>query len=340
MTLQRLDEVFDYVKSWLPGLLKEVQAKQKKIYENVVEPKGPFPVATQEALGRFFMGLWKFDFDGGRLDVSAHPFCGNSKEDVRITTNYRENEFETSLMGVIHETGHAKYEQNCGPAGFETQPVCVARSLGIHESQSLFAEMQVGRSAAFMEFLVPKLVEYFGDQPAFTPANMKRVAQRVSPGFIRIDADELCYPLHVILRYELERDLMDEKMEAEDLPRAWNEKMKSYLGLETLGNDKEGCLQDVHWAEGMFGYFPTYLIGGMVAAQLMSSIRKELGEEVVEDCIRKGELDKLLEKQKEKIWRHGSSLTTDDLLKQATGETLNPEYYRMHLQRRYRDDKG
>ncbi|RNF06011.1 putative DNA topoisomerase II, partial [Trypanosoma conorhini] len=134
--------------------------------------------------------------------------------------------------------------------------------------------------------------------------------------------------------------LMEGKMEAEDLPRVWNEKMKSYLGLETLGNDKEGCLQDIHWAGGMLGYFPTYSLGAMVAAQLMSSIRKELGEEVVDDCIRKGELDKLLAKQNEKIWRHGSSLTTEELLKQATGEALNPEHYRKHLERRYRDDKG
>ncbi|KAH9593179.1 Peptidase M32 [Trypanosoma melophagium] len=338
MTLQRLDEIFGNVKSWLPDLIKEVQAKQKTLNASIVEPKGPFPVAQQEALGRYCMRVWKFDFDGGRLDVSAHPFCGNSKEDVRITTNYRETDFDKSLLGVIHETGHAKYEQNCGPKGFETQPARMGRSLGVHEGQSLFAEMQVARSGAFMEFLAPKLPEYFGNQPAFTPENMKRVTQRVEPGYIRIYADELCYPLHVILRYELERDLMDGKLEAEDVPKAWNEKMKSYLALETLGNDKEGCLQDVHWASGLFGYFPTYTLGAMLAAQLMSSVRKELGDDVVDDCIRKGELDKLLEKQKEKIWQHGSSLTTDELIKQATGESLNPEYYRKHLERRYRDD--
>ncbi|KEG13694.1 metallocarboxypeptidase [Trypanosoma grayi] len=340
MTLKRLDEIFGSVKSWLPALLKEVQAKQKSLNASIVEPKGPFPVEKQEALGRFCMGVWKFDFDGGRLDVSAHPFCGNSKEDVRITTNYRETDFDKSLLGVIHETGHAKYEQNCGPKGFETQPVRDARSLGVHESQSLFAEMQIGRSGAFMEFLAPKLSDYFGDQPAFTAANMKRLTQRVQPGRIRIDADELCYPLHVILRYEIERDLMDGKMEVEDLPKVWNEKMKSYLGLETLGNDKEGCLQDVHWSGGMFGYFPTYSLGAMLAAQLMNSVQKELGEEVVENCIRKGELEKIFSKQNEKIWQHGCSLTTDELIKQATGETLNPEYYRKHLERRYRDDRG
>ncbi|PBJ73534.1 metallo-peptidase, clan MA(E), family [Trypanosoma cruzi cruzi] len=340
MTLQRLDEIFGNVRSWLPGLLKEVQEKQKTLGETVLEPKGPFPVSKQEALCRFFMDLWKFDFDGGRLDVSAHPFCGNSKEDVRITTNYTETEFVTSLLGVIHETGHAKYEQNCGPKGFETQPICMARSLGVHEGQSLFAEMQIGRSGAFMEFLAPRLAEYFGDQPAFTSSNMKRVIQRVSPGLIRINADELCYPLHVMLRYEIERDLMDGNIEAEEVPRVWNEKMKSYLGLETLGNDKEGCLQDVHWSGGMFGYFPTYSLGAMVAAQLMSCVRRELGEEVVDDCIRKGDLGKILAKQNEKIWQHGSSLTTDELLRQATGETLNPEHYRRHLERRYRDDRG
>ncbi|CBH17157.1 carboxypeptidase, putative [Trypanosoma equiperdum] len=338
MTLKQLDIIFENVKSWLPNLLKEVLEKQKSLNASIVQPKGPFPIAKQETLGRACMKLWKFNFDGGRLDVSAHPFCGNVKEDVRITTSYNENDFAKSLFGVIHETGHAKYEQNLGPVEFTTQPVCRARSLGVHESQSLFAEMQIGLSGAFMNALSPMLVEHFGEQPAFTPTNMKRVLQQVQPSLIRIEADELCYPLHVILRCEIERDLIDRKIEAEDVPRAWNEKMKAYFGLETLGNDKEGCLQDIHWFGGAFGYFPTYLLGAMLAAQLMHTVRRELGENVVEDCLMKADLDVIFAKQKEKIWRHGSSLLTEELIKQATGEPLNPQYHREHLERRYRDD--
>nr|CCC52770.1 putative carboxypeptidase [Trypanosoma vivax Y486] len=338
MTLERLDYIFGNVKSWLPDLLKEVLAKRAEQALVATPLSGPFPIAMQEALCHECMNIWNFDFDGGRLDVSCHPFCGNVKEDVRITTNYRESDFGTSLMGVIHETGHAKYEQNCGPCGFETQPVHNARSLGVHESQSLFAEMQIGRSKAFMEFLAPQLVRYFGDQPGFTPANLQRILQDVKPGFIRIKADELCYPLHVILRYEIERDLIDEKIEPDDVPRVWNEKMKSYLGLETLGNDKEGCLQDIHWYSGLFGYFPTYSLGAMLAAQVIHCVRRDLGENVRDVCIRCGNLEKILAKQNEKIWQHGSALLTDELIQQATGEPLNPKYYRQHLERRYRDD--
>nr|CCC94841.1 unnamed protein product [Trypanosoma congolense IL3000] len=338
MTLEELDAIFDGVKSWLPDLLKQVREKQKTLNATLVEPKGPFPVDKQQALARQCMKWWKFDFDAGRLDISAHPFCGNVKEDVRITTRYTEDDFTGSLFGVIHETGHAKYEQNCGPRELSTQPVCSARSLGVHESQSLFAEMQIALSGAFMEALVPKLVEHFGDQPAFTASNMKRVMQRVEPGLIRIEADELCYPLHVILRCEIERDLIEGKIEAEDVPRVWNEKMKAYFGLETLGNDKNGCLQDIHWFGGLFGYFPTYLIGAMFAAQLMHTVRRELGEDVVEDHIKRADLDVILAKQKEKIWVHGCSMRTKDLITQATGEPLNPKYHREHLERRYRDD--
>ncbi|KAH9599528.1 Peptidase M32 [Trypanosoma melophagium] len=339
-SLERLDAIFNDVKSWLPALIAEVQAQSAKDPVKTIEPQGPFPLSAQRELSRYCMELWNFDFDAGRQDVSTHPFCGNVRGDVRVTTRYDEAQFEPGLMALVHETGHAKYEQNCGPLCMSTQPVSKARSLGIHEGQSLFAERMIGRSAAFMEHLVPKMKEFFGDQPAFTVENMRRYAQRVKPGLIRIFADELCYTMHVILRYEIERGLIEGTMTVEDVPNVWHEKMKAYLGLETLGNDKDGCMQDIHWSIGYYGYFPTYALGAMVSAQLMHTVRKELGNEFVDDCIRSGNLEPLLKKQYEKIWQHGSTYTTEELLTRATGEPLNPIHYRKHLERRYRDKVG
>ncbi|KPA81046.1 putative mitochondrial carboxypeptidase [Leptomonas pyrrhocoris] len=333
ITTKKVDEVFDNVKSWLPQLLQDILKKQAS--ESVTAYSEKFPLDKQEALCKEFLRVWNFDMEAGRLDISPHPFTGMTKEDCRLTTNYIEETYVQSLYGVIHEGGHGKYEQNCGPRDMITQPVCEARSLGVHESQSLFAEFQIGHAASFVEYLAKRLPEFFEPQPAFSPENLKKALQRVQPGYIRVDADEVCYPLHVILRYEIERDLMEGKMEAEDVPRVWNEKMQQYLGLSTEGKDNVGCLQDVHWSMGSLGYFPTYALGAMYAAQIMASIRKELGDEKVDECLRTGNLGPLLEKQKEKIWDHGCLYETDDLITRATGEKLNPEYLRKHLEARY-----
>ncbi|KAG5495229.1 hypothetical protein JKF63_02284 [Porcisia hertigi] len=333
ITTQKLDEVYANVKSWLPQLIKDVVQKQSG--QPVLEFSQKFPQDKQEALCKDLLKVWQFDTDAGRLDISPHPFTGMTKEDCRLTVNYKEDTFLQSLYGLIHEGGHGKYEQNCGPRELITQPVCNARSLGVHESQSLFAEFQIGRSRPFLDYLTSRLPEYFEAEPALSQENLRKIVHRVQPGYIRINADEACYPLHVILRYEIERDLMEEKMEAEDVPRVWNEKMQEYLGLSTEGRDDIGCLQDVHWSMGAMGYFPTYSLGAMYAAQIMASIRKELGDATVDRCLRNGELGPILEKQKKKIWDHGSLYETDDLMKRATGETLNPEYLRRHLEARY-----
>eukprot|EP00796_Vickermania_ingenoplastis_P008418 gene8418-5898_t len=335
MSLNLLEKVFGEVRAWLPGLLKDILEKQKSTHQSLVTVEPPFPQKQQEELGKEMMKVWNFDFEAGRLDVSPHPFTGMTKEDTRITTAYKDNDLEFSLYAVIHETGHAKYEQNCGPRDMITQPVCTARSLGIHESQSLFAEFQIGRSTPFIKFLVPKLSHYLGSQKAFTEENMKKFLQRVQPGYIRVEADEVCYPLHVILRFEIEKALIEGTMQAEDVPRVWNEKMKEYLGLETLGKDNLGCLQDVHWSMGAFGYFPTYALGAMFAAQLMHTIRKELGSAEVDKAIEKGDLACLLAKQKEKIWDNGCIYETEELMVKATGEPLNADYLRRHLEERY-----
>ncbi|CAJ1019094.1 Carboxypeptidase Taq (M32) metallopeptidase, putative [Leishmania lindenbergi] len=335
MTLETVDSIFSDVKSWLPELLQKILTLQKAEGLEARAPEAPFPKDKQDALGRHLMKVWGFDFESGRLDVSAHPFTGMVKEDSRITTNYDLEDFTKALFATIHETGHSKYETNCGPMDMRGQPVCNARSLMIHESQSRFAEVVIGRSSAFPEFLAPLLKEHLGEQPAFSLENVRLMSQRVRPGFIRIFADEVCYPLHVLLRYEIERALIEGTMEVEDIPRVWNEKMKAYLGLETEGRDDIGCLQDTHWAMGAFGYFPTYTLGTMFAVQLMYTIKKELGESTVDKCIRTGQMEPIFAKQKEKIWDQGCLYETEELMIKATGETLNPKYFREYLERRY-----
>jgi len=334
MKIETLNRVFTDVKTWLPGLIKDVMAKHQT--STIKLPEGPFSTEKQKALGVACMNTWKFDFEGGRLDVSSHPFCGGVPEDVRLTTRYRDDSFDQSLMGIIHETGHAKYEQN-RPQEFITQPVSNARSMGVHESQSLFAEMQIGRSSAFVKYLVPLVKEHLGDQPAFTEENLRRLYHRVAPGLIRVDADELCYPLHIILRYEIELGVIENRIQVEDIPHVWAEMMKDYLGLETEGNFKDGCMQDIHWSIGAIGYFPTYTLGAMYAAQMMAAVRRQLGDEVVDHDIASGDLSRILEWQRENVWKHGSSLSTDALITKATGEPLNPLFYRHHLESRYRD---
>eukprot|EP00760_Papus_ankaliazontas_P014942 PhM_4_TR16189/c0_g1_i1/m.14012/K01299/E3.4.17.19; carboxypeptidase Taq len=328
---ETISKLFADLKQSLPGLIEKVVAKQSK--ESVVMPKGPFPVEKQRELGLEVSRLLQFDFDAGRLDVSKHPFSGGTPEDVRMTTRYDESDFVQSLMGVIHETGHSRYEQNL-PREWITQPVGRARSMGIHESQSLFFEMQLGRSPAFLRLIQPIIKKHLGDDKAFEIDNLAKIYSRVKPGYIRVDADELTYPLHVILRFEIEQALINGSAEAEDIPRLWQEKMKAYLNVDTEGNYTNGCLQDIHWTDGSFGYFPTYTLGAMYAAQYAAHLRtKRLPD--LDDKVERGDFTEVFAYLKENIWSRGSILETEDLIVQATGEPLNPKYYVDHLEKRY-----
>ncbi|EPY33340.1 carboxypeptidase Taq [Strigomonas culicis] len=302
------------------------------------------------------MELLEYDFEAGRLDVSPHPFTSLQKTDARVTTHYDEHNYMKTLFATIHETGHGRYEQCCGPRALLGQPVCHARSLMMHETQSRFLEVMVGRSGAFAAYIQPHLLRHYAaapPEPGRAPGvegaaeqdtlreafgreeKVRYLHQRVEPGLIRLEADEVCYPLHIILRYEIERALVEGTMEAEDVPRVWNEKMKQYLGLDPGDRDDLGCLQDMHWSQGFFGYFPTYTLGSMFAAQLMATIRRELGEAEVARCIAAGELAPIFAQQKAKIWDQGCLYETEDLMRRATGEKLNPKYFREHLERRY-----
>ncbi|KFK94615.1 MULTISPECIES: carboxypeptidase M32 [unclassified Serratia (in: enterobacteria)] len=330
MCSRELDRIFGDLKTWLPDLLQKVVSKQAK--EPCQLPHGPFDLEKQRQLGLSVMKLLGFNFEAGRVDVSVHPFCGGVPEDVRITTRYNENEFLTALLGIVHETGHARYEQNL-PREWLGQPVALARSTAIHESQSLLFEMQLARGSDFLKILRPLVTAQFGEQAALEESNFIRLNQRVKPGFIRVDADEVSYPAHVMLRYEIEQALVEGEIEVDDIPVLWNEKMHRYLGLDTVGNYRNGCMQDIHWTDGAFGYFPTYTLGAMYAAQLFQHVRNALPN--LSADIAKGDLSALFHWLQHNIWQHGSRYPTETLITCATGEALNPRYFRQHLKNRY-----
>jgi carboxypeptidase Taq len=329
-TSAEVDRVFGDLQQWLPGLVRQVRERQSR--DPVVAPTGPFARDAQRALSLDVMALLGFDFDAGRLDESTHPFSGGVPEDTRLTTRYRDDDLMQSLMGTVHETGHARYEQNL-PRDWLGQPVANARSMGIHESQSLSFEMQLGRSRGFAELLAPRLRAHFGPQAAFGPDNLYRAMTRVRPGHIRVDADELTYPAHVILRYHIERELIAGSLEADDIPARWDEGMQALLGIDTRGNYKDGCLQDVHWTDGSFGYFPCYTLGAMYAAQWFAAIRVRTTD--LDARIAGGDLAPVFDWLQANIWSQASRWTTAELAIRASGEALNPQHFRRHLEARY-----
>ncbi|NQV84957.1 MAG: carboxypeptidase M32 [Rhodospirillales bacterium] len=326
-----IDPVFDTLEEFLPDFLGSVLDAQASRPAPIL-PEGPFPEATQKALGIQFMEALGFDFDHGRLDISLHPFCGGTPDDVRITTRYDEADFTSSLMGVLHETGHALYERGL-PKAWRGQPVGEALGMSIHESQSLLVEMQVCRSDGFLSYAAPLMRAAFdGSGAAWQADNLYRLYTRIKPDFIRVDADEVTYPAHVILRYRLERALIDGDMEVPDIPAAWNEGMQRMLGL-TPPSDREGCLQDLHWYDGAWGYFPTYTLGAMTAAQLFAAAKTD--EPLIEPGIAEGNFKPLFAWLRSHVHSQGSLLSAKDLLVEATGKPLDPEVFKAHLTTRY-----
>lgn len=327
----KIDALFDDLAAFLPGFTQEAMAVQAR--RPALPPlEGSFATDIQRALGLRLMAALGYDFERGRLDISTHPFCGGADNDVRITTRYDEADFTKALMGVLHETGHALYEQG-RPQGYMNQPVGAARGMSIHESQSLLMEMQACRSRQFLAFAAPLMRESFGGNgPAWEPEAMWRRYTRVEPGFIRVDADEVTYPAHVILRYRLEKALIADEMPLAELPAAWNAGMKSLLGV-TVPDDRVGCLQDIHWPSGGWGYFPTYTLGAMTAAQIFdAACRTEPG---ILPGIGKGDFSPLVGWLRAHIHGKGSLLSTDDLLTEATGRPLDASVFKAHLRRRY-----
>jgi carboxypeptidase Taq len=309
-------------------LAEERQAKRQA----PLRPTGPFPIELQETLCRRIAARIGLDFDHARLDRSAHPFSGGIPSDVRITTRYDPADFSQSIMAVIHETGHALYERGL-PRTYARQPVGSAAGMAVHESQSLIVEMQACRNDEYLDWLGRSLHSAFGGDPKpYQVQNLGRLWRRVERGLIRVDADEMTYPAHVIMRFRLENALVSGNLSVADLPAAWNGAIKDLLGIAPP-DDAKGCLQDIHWYDGCFGYFPSYTLGAMAAAQLMAVATRQT--QGLNTAMGLGDLSPLINWLQTNVHSQGSLLGFNELLRQATGKPLDPTDFQSHLRARY-----
>jgi carboxypeptidase Taq len=326
-----VQKVFDAVKAELVPLVQAIGTAPRQPNTSLLKRECPQP--KQEAFGRRIAQEMGYDFQAGRLDITAHPFCtGLSPHDVRITTRYDEHYLPMSLFGIMHEAGHALYEQGLDAAHAFT-PLGQGVSLGIHESQSRLWENFVGRSRAFWVHYLPSLKAEF---PALADVGLDDwyfAINTVRPSFIRVEADEVTYGLHIMLRFELERQMIAGKLKVHDIPAAWNDGMRQLLGI-TPPDDAQGCLQDIHWSMGIFGYFPTYALGNLYAAQFFEAAHKALPE--LEAQLARGELKPLREWLRENIHRHGQRYRAAELVQVVTGRPLSHTPFITYLNRKYR----
>lgn len=334
MTSARLDEIFAEVRKGLVPLIAELRSKGTPPADDWL--KGTYDIDKQAALCKEVALELGFDTNNGRLDVSVHPFTGGAHPtDVRMTTRFKEHDLTEGLTGAIHETGHALYEQGRNlDKEWEGLPVNSALSMGIHESQSLFWERMVALSQPFAAWLLPRIRQHFPDFPERSvPEFYEAINVMKSPSLIRVEADEVTYPMHIILRYEIERGLMDGSIKVEDVPKVWNAKMKEYLGTEPE-NDAQGCLQDVHWSAGLFGYFPTYSLGAMYACQIYEHAKQQLPD--LDKQIEQGTFKPLREWLNDNIHRKGSFYASgDELMTAVTGNALQPQTFLSYLRNKY-----
>lgn len=326
-----VQEVFDKLKAELVPLVQAIKdAPQQPDLDLLTRS---VPVEVQREFGMRVLGLFHFDLEAGRLDTSAHPFCsGSTPYDVRLTTRYDEHYFPSSLFGVMHECGHGLYEQGLKPEHIGT-PAGWAISLGIHESQSRLWENQVGRSRAFWEFFYPQFQEAAKSFAGVALDDFHFAINNVRPSLIRVEADEVTYGLHIMLRFDLERQMLAGKLSTSEIPDAWNSKFEEMFGI-TPPNDKEGCLQDIHWAFGIFGYFPTYQLGNLYSAQFFQAAQKALPD--LASQIAKGELEPLREWLRENIHQHGQRYRANELAKLVTGSDISHEPYMAYLNQKFR----
>lgn len=326
-----IENQFADLKAFLPDFLSEKLAAQNGSGELKFE--GPYCFDTQKQVGLKMIEKVGFDFSKGRVDVSEHPFCGGSPFDVRMTSAYKKNNFIFGLSAMLHESGHAMYEMGLSSEWLD-QPAGRARGTSFHESQALFVELQLFNHPNFIEHFYPLFIEHFGlDKSEWPLEKLKEYYYTVNPGYIRIMADEVSYPLHVILRYEIEKDLFDKKIKISDIPSVWGEKMQQYFGYKPE-NDAQGCLQDIHWFGGAWGYFPNYTLGAMRAAQFFNAMKQSV--EHAEESILKGQFSNIMGWLKENIHDQASFLDGKDLMVSASGEDLNSKYFIEHLQSRYK----
>lgn len=331
LTAKNCKEIFAILVKETNALLAQI--KKSKVYNQDDElSQFEYPIETQKQIANFALTKIGYDFNAGRMDISPHPFTTElGAGDIRITNRYSPHNFIESIMVAMHEGGHALYEQGVTEEHVGT-PLEGGVSLGIHESQSRFWENQIGRSREFIKYLEPVLKAFYPAQLSSEDFNsLYRAFSRVKPSLIRVEADEVTYNLHIALRFELEEGLINGKIKAESLPEIWNSKMKKYLGV-TPKNNSEGVLQDVHWSYGSFGYFPTYTLGNLYAAQITHFMKKELK---LEELVKNGELTTILSWQRENIHKHGSLYWPKELIKRLTGEPLNPNYFLSYINKKY-----
>ncbi len=333
MTVEKLDRIFAQLKERIVPLVAKISrsenAPDSTIFTKYFDPR------QQEAFGLYILEKMGYDFEAGRLDESEHPFTTEiGPGDVRITTHYYPNLFSSALFSSIHEGGHALYEQNIDPE-LRGTPLHTGTSMGVHESQSRFWENMIGRSYTFWKCHYEELRKIFPEQ--FEGVSLEafyRAINKVEPSLIRVEADEVTYNLHVMVRYEIEKALINQEIQVADLPEIWNAKMQAYLGVVPPNNQK-GVLQDVHWSGGAFGYFPSYTLGNIYAAQIENAIRKEFPD--LDEMICRGELLRIKAWLGDKIHRHGKLLQPAEIMKSVTGEEINPQYLIDYLENKYKE---
>ncbi|MEJ0027118.1 MAG: carboxypeptidase M32 [Rhizomicrobium sp.] len=335
LTSAVIDPIFDDLAASLPGILADVRERQKS-WPDVLEFHGDFSVARQKALSQRLAAVVGHSPENSRIDEAPHPFSmPHSPGDVRFTTRFSEDKFRYAVMATMHEAGHSMYELNL-PRRLAFSPVGFARGASAHESQSLMLEMMAGRSREFLAFLGPLLHEYLGGDPApWAPRNLLNFVRRVDDDFIRVNADEISYPLHVILRYRLERALLSGDLGVDDIPGAWNEMFGKLFGRMPPDHAK-GCLQDIHWAAALFGYFPNYALGEALAAQLFETACSE--DLQILPALGRGDFKPYFAWVRPRIHEQASLKSFDDLVVAATGAKLSGEALKRHLRRRYLEE--
>ena len=335
MTMELYDEFFKKLRASIVPLLKKVMESDKKIDAGFMSSY--VPKAEQEKISVFAAQTMGFDLDRGYIAESTHPFCnGTHKTDVRITTRYDENDFASSFYSILHESGHAIYEQSVADELADTV-ITGGASTGLHESQSRFYENVIGRSRPFWQYMTNELKPYLPKEFAnVTAEEFYKANNQVQPSLIRVEADELTYSLHIMVRYEIERMLLNDEIEVRDLPRVWNEKFEEYLGI-TPPNNTLGVLQDIHWSWAYFGYFPTYALGSAYAAQFLTAMKKDLDFDTL---VAKGDFATITKWLTDKIHRYGQTFTPAELLMQVCGEQLNADHYIKYLTDKFEEIYG
>ncbi|HXT02424.1 MAG TPA: carboxypeptidase M32 [Elusimicrobiota bacterium] len=325
MTTSSIERLFGELKPGLVELVAKVSARAGSA--RLPELKGSFPIDRQRVFGEEVARAMGFDFERGRLDVSAHPFSAAiSRDDVRLTTRYREDMPFSALFGTMHEAGHGLYEQNVSDELKHT-PLCHGATMAVHESQSRLWENLVGRSRGFWNRFTPRFQKLFPAAKGFSAEDLYRASNRVERSFIRVEADELTYSLHVMLRFDLERALVSGKLKASDLPEAWAAKSKEYLGI-VPPDAASGVLQDVHWSAGLLGYFPTYAVGNMISVQLFEAAPKTDDYSVLLGWLR------------DNVHRHGRKFGAEEIVRRATGKPISPEPYLRYLAAKFGEIYG